>query len=702
VLPVKLQLDNFFSHKNSEIDFDRFDSTLLIGNTEGDYRKSNGSGKSAIFESILWCLFNKSRASMMDDIIRWGETTCSVSFEFYHNEKTYKVVRIRNRINSTSNVEFYRKDSAGDWKNISGSTSGSTNSKIESTIKLDYKTFINSVYFRQNDISEFAEADPARKKDILKNIVDISRWDEYEKSSKRKAKDLISKVKILESSIEDYDIVFSEINNISFELKESKGSVGDLSKRKTQLSERLSSLRQKYESKKKSLDTDSYDKAVDSIKKLKEEGAALKRKYENSLSVVGKYKKELATKDLQISEENEKISNMSLDENAESRLEDLSQEILSKKADLKFLKALGEKMEKDHIEGEGKCRVCKQDVSEDLARKIMVEHKRQVVKNKEEHNKTKNLIASLSEKIDEEKSIIKNNKKIRESSFKISQIKSRRDLLSLEIDEKTLELEDIRKSLVSKKDLLNYNKDLLESLKDPDFQRINKLILENKVELENTSNEINQKNILIGTLTERLSNLESKMNEMNSSKKEISKNQKLISVFEKLSKWLGKSGIQTILLDSLIEDLEITSNKILESICNEPSSIVLETQRLGSDGVSIVETLDLKVRKDGFVQNFKSLSGGEKFRISLALRIALSDISSRYGGSSLEFLLLDEVNSPLDRYGVETLFVSVIKSLEDKYKIMVITHDESLKEKFENVINITKINGESEVSFLNG
>jgi len=78
----------------------------------------------------------------------------------------------------------------------------------------------------------------------------------------------------------------------------------------------------------------------------------------------------------------------------------------------------------------------------------------------------------------------------------------------------------------------------------------------------------------------------------------------------------------------------------------------------------------------------------------------LSDLSSRYGGASLEFLLLDEVNSPLDRYGVETLFVNVIKSLESSYKIMVITHDETLKEKFDSVIDVTKVNGESEIEFI--
>jgi exonuclease SbcC len=194
--------------------------------------------------------------------------------------------------------------------------------------------------------------------------------------------------------------------------------------------------------------------------------------------------------------------------------------------------------------------------------------------------------------------------------------------------------------------------------------------------------------------------LKEKRKTMEAGKKRLDKALKRIAMFEKLARFLGKSGIQTILLDTTIEDLENTANKTLFSICNEPAVIVLETQRAGSDGISVVETLDLKVRKDGSLQNFKSLSGGEKFRISLALRIALSDLSSRYGGSSLEFLLLDEVNSPLDRYGVETLFINVIKSLEDKYKIMVITHDETLKEKFDNVIDVTKINGDSEIDFV--
>ena len=142
---------------------------------------------------------------MMDDVIRWGENNCKVSLDFVHDAKTYRVVRTRNRMNSNSNVELKILDSFGEWKDISGSTSGDTNQKIEETIKLDYKTFINSVYFRQNDISEFAESEPSKKKEILKSIVDISRWDEYEKSSKAKGKELLAECKILQGVLQDYD-----------------------------------------------------------------------------------------------------------------------------------------------------------------------------------------------------------------------------------------------------------------------------------------------------------------------------------------------------------------------------------------------------------------------------------------------------------------------------------------------------------------
>ena len=149
--PLYLRLENFFSHRQSEIDFTEFNSALLIGNVDGDYNISNGSGKSAIFEGILWCLFNKSRVAAIDDIIMWGESECSATLIFSHEGNTYKIERRRSRITSTSTIEFDIRDDNGEWVDISGSTSKLTSDEVINRIKFDYKTFVNSAYFRQND-----------------------------------------------------------------------------------------------------------------------------------------------------------------------------------------------------------------------------------------------------------------------------------------------------------------------------------------------------------------------------------------------------------------------------------------------------------------------------------------------------------------------------------------------------------------------
>ena len=699
MIPSKLSLENFFSHKNSEIDFSLFNSALLIGNTEGDYTKSNGSGKSAIFESILWCLFNKSRVAMMDDVIRWGENTCKVSLDFTHDGKTYKVIRTRNRINSVSNVELKTLDSFGEWKDVSGSTSGDTNQKIEETIKLDYKTFINSVYFRQNDISEFAESEPSKKKEILKSIVDISRWDEYEKSSKSKTKELLAECKILQGVLQDYDKTRLTISESEEEMKTLSESIESLKLKKEEVTKNISELKENYQAIKQSLDTAAYDRAILEIEKIKKEGKEKTNQRTQEISSLEKIK-------LEISIEEEKLVNLSTEGLSQQEvpnqiIEDLNGQLTYHKSNLISLKTEFEKI-KIHKESSvnGSCPTCGHGFSSEAHSVFLQSQEDRLLEIKRSLQNHKIEADSISSQIDSWNKIIRDNLKLEKTLLQKSNIEYKISFLSKERDKLISSLSILDNLINNLKKSLKENQEILESIKNEDFQKLRIKIKDLEDISSSLDLEISEKDKMVGRLQERLSVLQLRLKEMNTSKKSLDEKIQKISVFEKLTKFLSKSGIQTVLLDTIIEDLEKTSNVILQSICNEPSIIVLETQRVGSDGNSIVETLDLKVKKDGNLQNFKSLSGGEKFRISLALRVAMSEISSRYGGSCLEFLLLDEVNSPLDRYGVETLFVNVIKSLEDKYKILTITHDETLKEKFDNVINVTKINSESEIEFM--
>lgn len=698
MIPVNLKLKNFFSHKESDIDFSKFNSALLIGNKEGDYTKSNGSGKSAIFESIVWCLFNKSRAAMMDDIVRWGENICSVTFDFDHDGKRYRVVRKRVRNNSTSTVDFFFQNEFGEWQDYSGSTSGETNDKIEKTIKLDYKTFVNSVYFRQNDISEFAESEPSKKKEILKSIVDISRWDQYEKSVKEKAKEIRLECKLLQKSLEEYDEVVQKLVVSEAELIELQNSRSQNYNNSLVLKEQAESLGNQYLLLKKSLDTDTYDTVISDIENLKiflKDSLPIRDSLRISLT---SKKDELQKLLLARKREEQEIEGLERIEIQDGIMDKLSSDHTFFLSSLNTAKEMLKNLQDIKIQ-EGSCYVCQQSVSEELHDKLHSDHVSKMKEYESQIENFKERVLEVKREAQHWKGIKQQNDLIDSKSTAIKNVDYKINLIQESLSPMELELEKLTEKISSSENSLKANQAILESIKNDDFQNLRDKIKDLKDEISRIEGLISDVDIKIGGLSERISLLREREEKMRQNKEDFNSKQDSAVVFEKLSKFLGKTGIQTILLDAIIEDLEITSNNILTSICNEPSVIVLETQREGSDGNSVVETLDLKVRKDGHLQNFKSLSGGEKFRISLALRVALSDISSRYGGTSLEFLLLDEVNSPLDRFGVETLFVNVIKSLEEKYKILVITHDESLKEKFDNVINITKINGESEVEF---
>jgi DNA repair exonuclease SbcCD ATPase subunit len=699
MIPSRLKIRNFFSHKDSEIDFSMFNSALLIGNTEGDYNKSNGSGKSAIFEAILWCLFNKSRAAMMDDIIRWGEKTCEVDLEFSHNGVKYMVNRSRNRMNSTSTVEFSTLNKDGEWQNISCSTSGDTNLKIEETIKLDYKTFINSVYFRQNDISEFAESDPSRKKEILKSIVDISRWDDYEKEARKKVRDIKTECKILKGAISDYDDVVERLSETSLKIAEAERLTSSMKSQYSSVAEEVTSLDNKYASMKESLDTDTYDRVIEDLKRLSAEKETLTGKVETIEKAANTYLEDKKSLELEVEGLDADLLGREVVPTEEGKIESLRKDLVNFKAKKEFSKeALKTLEERELLVDE--CYTCLQPISKEVHNNIKHKHEEAVALHSKRFSEANEKILSIEAQLEDNIAKEKLNKEIESIEAKRSAVQYKLKLVgdSLEQQLESKRLADDKLSQVSFK--IKNNMDILESIKNDDFQSLRKNLKELREKRDTLKASISDQDKEIGRLSERQSVLSQRESKMKKDKKNILKKLEKAALFDKLGKMFGKSGIQTILLDFVIEDLEKTANGILSSICNEPSVIVLETQRVGADGVSVIETLDLKVRKDGHLQNFKSLSGGEKFRISLALRVALSDISSRYGGSSLEFLLLDEVNSPLDRYGVETLFVSVIKSLEDRYKILVITHDESLKEKFDNVINITKINGDSELEFL--
>jgi len=169
------------------------------------------------------------------------------------------------------------------------------------------------------------------------------------------------------------------------------------------------------------------------------------------------------------------------------------------------------------------------------------------------------------------------------------------------------------------------------------------------------------------------------------------------SIYKELADAFGKKGIQALLIEQALPEIEIEANRLLAKMTDNRMSLRLESQRETKKG-DTVETLDIKIADELGTRNYEMYSGGEAFRIDLALRIALSRLLVRRAGASLPILIIDEGFGTQDTSAREKL-IEAINSIQDDFeKIIVITHLEEMKDKFETLINVTKTASGSTIS----
>ncbi len=170
-------------------------------------------------------------------------------------------------------------------------------------------------------------------------------------------------------------------------------------------------------------------------------------------------------------------------------------------------------------------------------------------------------------------------------------------------------------------------------------------------------------------------------------------------IYRELTEAFSKKGVQALLISQAYPEIEMEANRLLGKMTDNRLSLKLESQReMRSKKNETIETLDIKIADELGTRNYEMYSGGEAFRIDLALRIALSKLLVRRAGASLPLLIIDEGFGTQDSSGRERL-VEAINSIQDDFeKIFVITHLEELKESFPITINVVKTADGSTIS----
>ncbi len=219
------------------------------------------------------------------------------------------------------------------------------------------------------------------------------------------------------------------------------------------------------------------------------------------------------------------------------------------------------------------------------------------------------------------------------------------------------------------------------------------LTLESRQKMLVAKHQANQKHlddlkdVKEGLLQEkgRLEHQQSKRIELEKEEKVYKKNimelTNLIEDYQTIATATGKNGIQALLIQDIIPEIEQEANTLLAKLTDNQSQIFIESLRdLKKGGTK--ETLDIKISDSIGIRRYELFSGGEAFRIDFALRIAISKLLARRAGTALQTLIIDEGFGSQDEEGLANIMEAIYKIQDDFAKIIIVSHLSSLKDLF--------------------
>lgn len=236
MIPMKLALRNFLCYRDNvePLDFSGIHLACLSG--------ENGHGKSALLDAITWVLWGKARAST-DELIHFGEVEMEVEFEFALGEQVYRVIRKRDRRNRGQTQLELQVRVDGAYHPLTERTQRDTQAKIIELLRMDYETFINSAFLLQGRADEFTTKTPMERKQILAEILGLSRYDAYEEKAKERARAKDSEAKLAALQIEEWERELALRPQYEQELAEAQDLAACAAERLRELDQQAQQLR---------------------------------------------------------------------------------------------------------------------------------------------------------------------------------------------------------------------------------------------------------------------------------------------------------------------------------------------------------------------------------------------------------------------------------------------------------------------------
>ena len=673
----KFEWSNMFSYgEDNIVDFTKLNG--IIG-----MFAPNASGKSALLDSLSFCLFDTSaRAFKADRVInnKRSNFSCKVNFEI--NETEYFIERKGKRLSNGHvkvNVEFWMLDEAGDIISLNGDQRRTTNNNIKKIIG-SYEDFVLTALSLQNNSTVFIDKTQKERKDLLAQFMGMGIFDRLYTNANENISDISAILRDFNKT--NYDVDLADIDKGDAQYKEVQV---DLRSQKKSLTDRKKELTTQTFKLTKKLRP--VDESVTNIKKLENDRLESETTLDNIDTRLGSLESNKEENKTKLTELKGKIqtyteSNINQLYNDLSKLEGERQESQIEIDKLKIeVRAKLDKIDKlGNLEWDDDCDFC-------MSNPFTLD----AIDTKEKLNEDKVLAGQYVSSLD---SIINKIEELGDvNDNKVDYDNSIEALRNVEINQNKLESEEVLLTERKKHTLsqISIQEDKIEKYHESKNDIVyNKQIEE---EIESLRNSIDDLDYQVDTIDKKIQTIHGEI-QINITKKKtiletMQRVQDLETEHEAYKYYLDavkRDGIPYELIKKALPTIEGEVNDILAQMVD--FGIVLEM-----DGKNINTYL---CYDDDNVWPLELSSGMERFISSLAMRVGLINVCNL---PRANFLAIDEGFGNMDSDNLNSVYM-LFQYLKNQFQFaFIVSHIEQMRDTVDSLLEISKIDGYSKVDF---
>jgi exonuclease SbcC len=695
MIPVKLELHNFLAYRDP-------DPLNLEGIHVACISGENGAGKSSLLDAITWALWGRARSASADDLIHQNLREMRVALEFEMAGVRHLVIRQRSIEKKTplSLLELQVWDpQAQAWRGLSEATMRGTQERIDRILHLDYDTFINSALLSQGHADEFTAKPPFQRIQILAAILGLERWERFEERAKEKIRQTREKIDRLDARRVEMERELSRKNEYELQLKEAGAQAEAEGKSLVELEKAWAAVEQQ-----RSARAELERRAEETVRR----GQAAEREWSEARTELETLLggADSAGWEKQISEIRAEREALGLRRSEQERIEAQIRELSGLMGTLRGenetlgpqTEPLKKSLEALETSTAPECPTCGQPLTPAHRRRVIGELQREIGLRRAKYKTNVGRLKDLSAELEalqkdsaELQAALQNlpawERKLAETetAWKSAQAAQAKVPAARE------RVDRWQKTMLEEKASAKRIRDQLEKagrgLADSESLR-------GRLEQARLAKRLADERV--GGARQRLAALEEIARQDEAAGKEADDLRRGLSIHEELRDAFGKRGVPTMIIETVVPELELEANRLLSEMSGGRMQLRMETQRETKTG-DARDTLELKISDELGTRAYEMYSGGEAFRVNFAVRIALSKLLARRAGSQLRALFIDEGFGTQDAAGRERL-VAAIQSIQNDFdRILVITHLDELRDFFPARIEVTKTSDGSNV-----